>query len=327
MGTLISVGWTMLGRGLFSVDAATASSPGAYFLSSLFTGFGNLVIWTVESIAALVVMGGASRNFVRYLLFGEPITARETYSNVRARLGGLMGASTFITFLLIFLGGVIFYLGFVALLFVVLLIVAAFSSVPFLAVIVGIFLSSAILYGVGWLFFLVASRFVYVPQIMLVEGLGFAAAIGRSTSLASGNVKRLYALFVFTTLATYAALLLFYIPLGWYAYLSGLEVFTFDTNTLPAWYVIAGQVISQASLILLMPVWMIGLCLLYVDERVRHEGYDIELLAARQLGEIPPLPREFINPLQPALAISQLPTQSQPSPPERKSTITTLGLN
>jgi hypothetical protein len=32
---------------------------------------------------------------------------------------------------------------------------------------------------------------------------------------------------------------------------------------------------------------MLGLSLLYVDERVRHEGYDIELMAARQLGELP----------------------------------------
>jgi hypothetical protein len=32
---------------------------------------------------------------------------------------------------------------------------------------------------------------------------------------------------------------------------------------------------------------MLGLSLLYVDERVRHEGYDIELMAAQQLGELP----------------------------------------
>ena len=46
---------------------------------------------------------------------------------------------------------------------------------------------------------------------------------------------------------------------------------------------------------------MIGLCLLYVDERVRHEGYDIELLAAANMGEIPDVPSSYVNPLQPAL--------------------------
>jgi hypothetical protein len=35
---------------------------------------------------------------------------------------------------------------------------------------------------------------------------------------------------------------------------------------------------------------------------VRHEGYDIELMAAIRLGEIPDVPHEYLNPLQPALA-------------------------
>lgn len=47
---------------------------------------------------------------------------------------------------------------------------------------------------------------------------------------------------------------------------------------------------------------MIGLCLLYVDERVRHEGYDLELMAAARLGDIPSVPTSYVNPLQPALA-------------------------
>ncbi len=63
---------------------------------------------------------------------------------------------------------------------------------------------------------------------------------------------------------------------------------------------------------------MVGLCLLYVDERVRHEGYDIELMAAQRLGEIPVVPDQFVNPLQPALA--------RQTPP-KKSEMTTLGLN
>jgi hypothetical protein len=54
-----------------------------------------------------------------------------------------------------------------------------------------------------------------------------------------------------------------------------------------------------------MPVWMLGLSLLYVDERVRHEGYDIELLARQQLGEMPQLPDGRVAPLAPALVKSR----------------------
>jgi hypothetical protein len=159
---------------------------------------------------------------------------------------------------------------------------------------------------------------------MLVEGQSVSAALARSTSLASGNVKRFAALFVFTTVATYSALSLFYIPLGWYAYLEGVQILTFDADTIPAWYEIASQFIWQASFILLTPVWMIGLCLLYVDERVRHEGYDIELMAARRLGEIPAVPVDFVNPLQPAMANQTLPSQTHR---RQDSTISPLGLN
>jgi len=54
---------------------------------------------------------------------------------------------------------------------------------------------------------------------------------------------------------------------------------------------------------------MLGLSLLYVDERVRHEGYDIELMAARQLGELPNT--DVMSPLGTALSSSE----RQPPPP------------
>jgi hypothetical protein len=323
LGTLFTIGWTMLGRQLFSFDVSR--NPEDYIFSWLFTAFGNLVIWSIETVSVFCVMGGASRNFVRHLLFGEPITVRETYRNTLMRLPGLIVASSLIMLLLGFTGFFIFYVALIIGFFAVVAAVFVFSFSNFLSFTVASLLVAATAFGAGWLFFLVASRFAYVPQVMLVEGQGVFPAIGRSATLASGNVKRLYALFIFTLLATYSALLLLYVPLGWYAYLNGVEFFSYDPDAIPAWYTIANQAISQASLILLMPVWMIGLCLLYVDERVRHEGYDIELMAARRLGEIPALSSQYTNPLQPALAMTKV--QSSSRQEQQKSPITTLGLN
>ena len=65
---------------------------------------------------------------------------------------------------------------------------------------------------------------------------------------------------------------------------------------------------------MLTPVWMLGLSLLYVDERVRHEGYDIELMAARQLGEFPDV--NVSSPLGTALYSME---RKQPPPPPRSS--------
>jgi hypothetical protein len=82
--------------------------------------------------------------------------------------------------------------------------------------------------------------------------------------------------------------------------------------------------VSQASLILLLPIWMVGLCLLYIDERVRHEGYDIELMANRRLGEIPNVPDAYINPLNPALSDGR---RTVPVPVQPRKDSSTLGLS
>lgn len=324
-GTLISVGWTFLSRSLFSVSTATNAAELTFYY--LFVWLGTLIIWFTETVATLSVMGGASRNFVRHLLFTEPLTFRETYANTWRRLGDLIVASSIITIILGVIGFVVFYIGFAIAAVMIILVFAALEIIPPLAILVSVILGIATAVGIVWLYCLIASRFAYVPQVMLVEGQGVFSSIARSASLASGNVKRLAALFIFSTVATYSALALLYVPLIWYAWTQGVEVFSFEGEIVPAWYEIASQLVWQASLILLTPVWMVGLCLLYVDERVRHEGYDIELMAARRLGEIPAVPQTYINPLQPALAAHKMSPPPSPSPStDRPSSFTTLNL-
>jgi hypothetical protein len=64
---------------------------------------------------------------------------------------------------------------------------------------------------------------------------------------------------------------------------------------------------------------MLGLSLLYVDERVRHEGYDIELMAAQQLGEVPDI--NVSSPLGTALYM-----ESKKPPPAPRSSGSVLNL-
>lgn len=316
-GTVISVVWTFAGREIFSIEKDPYSAETAFYY--IFVSLGSIVIWMTETIATLVIMGGASRNFVRHLLFGEAITFGETYRNVKTRLGGLIFASSVIAVLLGTIGLGIFYFGLFFIVIAVWLVFAAVGeAVPALAFVVSVVLGIAIGYATIWLFFLAASRLAYVPQAMMVEGQSVFGAIGRSASLAGKSVRRLAALFIFTTVATYSALAILYVPLAWYASTNGVSLMGWDADIIPAGYEIAYKLIWQISFILLSPVWMIGLCLLYVDERVRAEGYDIELMAAARLGDIPDVPTTYINPLQPALANTQTAA--------RNSSITTLGL-
>src|SRR5260370_17883261 len=86
---------------------------------------------------------------------------------------------------------------------------------------------------------------------MLVEGRTVGGAVGRSFGLASGNVRRLMATALFTFFATYSALMLLIIPLGWYAYLNGVDISPFNRFDPPPWYSIGYEVIWQCSHILL----------------------------------------------------------------------------
>ena len=144
-GTVISVGWTFLARSLFSIsESANAINLSLYYM---FVWLGSLVIWFTETVATLSVMGGASRNFVRHLLFNEPITFRETYANTWNRLGALLVASSMIAIVLGTVGMVIFYIGFIVGALVIFLVVATLAMIPPLAILVGAVLSIAVTIG------------------------------------------------------------------------------------------------------------------------------------------------------------------------------------
>lgn len=278
----------------------------------MFTATG-LLLWIGGNLFTLIVMGGATRNLVAHLLWNEPVSARSTYRAVRARFWGLLGATFLVGVLVILALTVSAYAWTFAIFLVFFMAGIVAMALPFwIPSIMGIVASLIVTYGAIWLFFLMAGRFAYVPQVMLVEGKGVFASISRSATLARGNVRRLMAMTLFSTFAAYSALMLLVIPLGWYGYLNGINPSPWNYANWPAWYSIGYNVLLQSSYILLAPVWMLGLSLLYVDERVRHEGYDVELMAARRLGEIPKLSGGMVAPLAPALVTGQV---TPPPPP------------
>lgn len=265
-------------------DRSTAAQlTGGDVLMLLF----GLLLWAGGILLNVIVMGGAARNLITHLLWNEPFSARTTYRNVRARFWGLLGASIIVAiwiFIAIVVAALVWALvvqlfifgrypgaqvyGWLASTLVVIWIV----SVTFLALL---------------LFFLMVKFIAYVPQVLMIEGRGVFDSVGRSFGLARGNLRRLMAMFLFYWFATWSALMILIIPLLWYGHLQGVSISPTRAITWPMWYAVGYSVITQASAILLAPVWMLGLSLMYVDERVQQEGYDIELIAARQLGGMP----------------------------------------
>ncbi|HEX3232379.1 MAG TPA: hypothetical protein VHQ95_25595 [Pyrinomonadaceae bacterium] len=301
----------------------TTTSSGLRVGLSVLALISGWAIIICGALFSLIVMGGATRNLVSHLIWGEPVSVRTTYSAVKTRFWGLLWASVLVGLWLMVAGSVATMAGwFLAIIVFVAIGVASTFSTWISVIVGGVGMVVAIAVGLI-VFFLLAGRLAYVPQTMLVEGRGVFSAISRSISLASGNVRRLMAMALFTLFATYSALMLLMIPLGWYGYLNGVDLSPFGA-TWPTWYAIGYQVILQCSHITLAPIWMLGLSLLYVDERVRHEGYDIELMAARQLPEMPTLPG-VVSPFAPALVTGRAPN-FVPPPPGQIQTGNVLGL-
>jgi hypothetical protein len=247
----------------------------------------GLLLWGGGVLLNVIVMGGAARNLITHLLWNEPFSARTTYRNVRARFWGLLGASIIVA-IWIFIAFIIAVLvwALVVQLFIFGRYSGAYVNTWFAVVLVVIWIV-AVTFLALLLFFLMVKFIAYVPQVMMIEGRGVFDSVGRSFALARGNLRRLMAMFLFYWFATWSALMILIIPLGWYGYMQGVNVWLTKAATWPMWYAVGYSVITQASAILLAPVWMLGLSLMYVDERVRQEGYDVELLASRQLGGMP----------------------------------------
>ena len=305
ISTLGSVMFTIAWRRGFVTES---SSELALYVLMGIAGFFLIIGGHVFS---LIVMGGAARNLVTHLLWNHPVSVRTTYAAVRSRFWSLLLASiamlswAAISFVLALFG---FYMvmgiiGIGAL--IAAQVLPAWLSL--VLAIVGIFAGALVAIVV---FFFFVGRIAYVPQAMLVEGKPVFESISRSFTLARGNVRRLMAMTLFIAFATYSAFTILIAPLGLYGFLNGIDPLPWSAANWPAWYAIGYSVMEPLSSIVLAPVWMLGLSLLYVDERVRHEGYDIELMAAQHLGEMPDI--NVTSPFAPAIVQSP---GAMPPPP------------
>ena len=285
----------------------------------------TLLLFVVNLMLNVIVMGGAARNLITHLLSNEPFSARVTYRNVRARLGALIGASVIVAFWLFLAMFLALFAWAIAIQIFILGGYSAFgihnSWLAYAAVFIWIL---AVSFLALLLFFLMVKFIVYVPQVLMVEGRGVFDSVGRSLTLAKGNLRRLMAMFIFYWFATWSAMSILVVPLLFYGWLQGVEIMPNQALTWPMWYAVGYSVVTQASGILLAPIWMLGLSLMYVDERVRQEGYDIELLAARQLA---PMPSAYAAPSVVAAATSAAARPAQPVPrPQYNSPGSPLGL-
>src|ERR1041384_157449 len=174
---IVAAGWIILSISVRRLFVTTETNDLVFY--GLLTVF-SLGLMLAGYLFMLVVMGGATRTLVAHLLRNEPVTARATYTAVKARFWGLLGAST-IVLVWINASSMAAFMGAYLILLFAILVSVLFGTVVQWLVPVVVLIGTVFATIVGLcIFFLIVGRIAYVPQVMLVEGKRVFAAVRRS---------------------------------------------------------------------------------------------------------------------------------------------------
>jgi hypothetical protein len=113
-----------------------------------------------------------------------------------------------------------------------------------------------------------------VVPVTVIEGGGLRASMRRSRSLTKGRRGRIFIIYILVALLTWVVAILFQAP--FYSMLSWKQIFRPAHATSLA--VIVSAIGNLLSTSLVGPLLTIAFTLIYYDERVRREGFDLQLM-------------------------------------------------
>lgn len=125
-----------------------------------------------------------------------------------------------------------------------------------------------------------ALMWALVIPVAVVENRGFSDSFARSRALTKGDRGRIFVIYFLFAVLTWIVVMVINTPL--FAVIGFSR--TTDPAAIPVWVNVLGAVTGFLSNALVSPLLTIALSLVYYDERVRKEGYDIQLMVASLEG-------------------------------------------
>ncbi|MEE6282729.1 glycerophosphoryl diester phosphodiesterase membrane domain-containing protein [Georgenia sunbinii] len=253
---------------LFFTELDQALSSGSLDVSvgQTVAPFLGILLTSVGSGLATLVLEGLAIVSVSESVIGRTITIREVWQRAKGRLWRLLGLAVvlwlaaLVAFVLIIVavavlvGGTIQLLddgAIILLVLVPLALLAAFAVFAFITV-----------------------RVMLATCIIMLEGTGIFAAIGRSWRLTKGHFWRLFGIMLLTGIIVSVLSAVLSVPFSMIGTFVAMESLTLSV-VLSALGQLAGSALA-------IPVLAAVLALLYVDVRMRTEGLDVELARAAQ---------------------------------------------
>ncbi len=259
--------------GAGKVDVGT--SAGGRTASIVIAAVGVL-LGVLAYFIGLAFAQGATIYAVSAVHLDRATTIRESYGRLRGHYGRVLNV-VLSWAIRVFGGGFVLFLG----------AILSFALVPGLrtfigmgGIILGAVIGLAALVLAVVLFFMLLVRYALAVPVCVLEDIKARAAMKRSVALSKGSRGRIFVIYflfiVLQMVITYALL----IPLGVMAVTAkgtSLIIVTISTH-----------LVSFLVGALLGPVITIAMSLVYYDERVRKEAFDIELMMAAIDGPQPP---------------------------------------
>jgi hypothetical protein len=154
-----------------------------------------------------------------------------------------------------------------------------------------IILGMGVLLGLAFLFLIVPGimlsiRWALTIPVAVLEERGLGGSLARSSQLTSGHRWRVFLIYCLIIVLVYIASVLVQAPLMIVLTLSSGPL---RAGQLPVWAQIAMPVAGFLMQSLLSPIMTIALSLVYYDERVRKEAFDLEHMM-QQLDGAPGAP-------------------------------------
>jgi hypothetical protein len=229
--------------------------------------------WAFSTVV-LTFSQAATVKAVAAVHLGEATSVWAAYRGLRGRILSIFGVLAYV-FLIAGLATVA--LVFVAAIILGALLVASGSAGLARSQAVNAAIGFGVVGGVLAIFVAVYARYALAIQACVVENLGAWAAMKRSVSLSKGGRLRIAAVYLVFVILSLTAIL----ALAWLAGLAGRPWHSRFGN------LILNDVSTFVAGSLTGPLVTIGISLLYYDERVRKEAFDLQLMLS-SLEPIPP---------------------------------------
>ncbi len=269
------------GAGFARIDAAADSAAADEIASGVVVStFAAALIPVAFSVIANALMQAIVALEVTRQLLGEKQRFRQLWARAKGRAWAVVGFTA--------LFGVAFAIVITVLLVLVVAISLLGPDAAALSILLFLVLGLAVTVAAAWL----GTKLAFVPSAMVVERLPLGRAIARSWTLTNGSFWRIFGtlllvlviLNIASSIVTTPIQLAFTIGLPLAAPTGDTDALLAVTAVVTVLYLVTALVVGAIVLIIQSSTT----ALLYVDQRMRREGLDLDLVRfvdARQAGD------------------------------------------